>query len=111
MVETQLAPPLDCGERTLPGTIDIIAFRDPERIWARYPETSKDLEDGKLHSVTFGQLANAINTLSWRIHENLVVREALSTIAYIGPSDIRYFVLACAACKLGLKVRSQIQAR
>lgn len=104
MTDIEPFPPAQCGERTLPGTIDIIAFRDPQRIWARYPESSEDLEAGVLRSITFGNLANAIDTLAWRLHENLIDIAPLSTIAYIGPSDVRYFVLACAACKLGLKV-------
>lgn len=104
MTSSERIPPTNCGERTLPGTIDRIAFCDPERVWARYPRSSEDLEAGQLHSVTFGDLANAIDTLAWRLHENLADRQPLSTIAYIGPSDIRCFILACAACKLGLKV-------
>lgn len=93
------------GERTLPGTIDQIASSASDRVWARYPVSQEAFKRGELRSVTFKALGNAINRLAWHLDTSLPRLDELETICYIGPSDIRYFILACAACKRGAKVR------
>ncbi|KAI3488070.1 hypothetical protein L1887_47948 [Cichorium endivia] len=62
------------------------------------------LEDGELTTVTFAVLSNAINRLAWHLDALLTRRHDLETVAYIGPSDIRYYIFACAACKFRVKV-------
>lgn len=96
---------MSCAQRTLPGTIDAIAHNDPNRTWARFPESQEAFEQGRLISVSFAALANAINRLAWYLDALLPERNDFDTIAYVGPSDIRYYILACAACKCRLKVR------
>lgn len=93
-----------CAERTIPGTIDATASTSPDQLWAQYPETQQHLEQGELKSVTFHDLAQAIDNLAWRLDAALPSRRYLQTVAYIGPSDIRYFIFACAASKCRLKV-------
>lgn len=95
---------MSCAQRTLPGTIDAIAQDDPNRTWARFPESQEAFEQGKLVTVSFAALSNAINRLAWYLDTLLPGRNDLDTVAYIGPSDIRYYILACAACKCRLKV-------
>jgi hypothetical protein len=95
---------MSCSQRTLPGTIDTIAAEFPDRTWARFPESQQALEEGRLISVSFAALSNAINRLAWFIDAVLPQRDDLETIAYVGPSDIRYYILACAASKCRLKV-------
>jgi len=95
---------MSCSQRTLPGTIDAIASESPARTWARFPESQESLEEGRLVSVSFAALSNAINRLAWILDGVLPERKHLETIAYIGPSDIRYYILACAASKCQLKV-------
>lgn len=97
---------MTCGERTIPGTIDAIASSTPDKIWARYPATPDDFETGVLQDVTFASLANAINHLAWLLDASFPQREPLDTLAYNGPSDIRYYIIACAACKCSMKVRN-----
>jgi hypothetical protein len=95
---------MSCSQRTLPGTIDTIAAEFPDRTWARFPESQQALGEGRLISVSFAALSNAINRLAWFIDAVLPQRDDLETIAYVGPSDIRYYILACAASKCRLKV-------
>ncbi|EME43601.1 hypothetical protein DOTSEDRAFT_54369 [Dothistroma septosporum NZE10] len=91
------------GERTLPWTIDDLAKTSGDRVWARYPVSPEAFERGELRQVTFADLANAINRLAWHLETILAGHDDLETICYIGPSDIRYFILACAACKCRLQ--------
>lgn len=95
---------MSCGERTIPATIDEIAKTTPNQKWATYAESREYFERGQLRTVTFGELANAIDRLAWHLDETLSSREDKATVGYIGPNDITYFILACAACKCGLKV-------
>jgi len=94
-----------CGERTIPGTIDAIASSTPDRIWARYPATPDDFQAGILQDVTFSSLANAINNMAWLLDAAFPLREPLDTFSYCGPSDVRYYIIACAACKCSMKVK------
>jgi hypothetical protein len=93
-----------CGGRTIPKTIDHLSEISPERVWARYATSSESFERGDLRSVTFSTLARAIDSLAWHIHDQIFAESKSSVALYIGPSDIRYFILACAACKCDLKV-------
>jgi hypothetical protein len=93
-----------CGERTIPGTIDTIASKTPQKIWSRYPATPEDFQAGSLQDVTFSSLANAVNNMAWLLDASFPQREPFETLAYNGPSDIRYYIIACAACKCSMKV-------
>jgi hypothetical protein len=95
---------MQCGNRTIPETIDALAAEHPDRVWARYFANSNDFDAGVCQSVTFSVLARAIDALAWHLHNLYPDYEQSLTVLYIGPSDIRYFILACAACKCGLKV-------
>lgn len=95
---------MSCGERIIPATIDEIAKRTPDHKWATYAESRETFERGQLRTVTFAELANAIDRLAWHLDETVSSRENKETVGYIGPNDIRYFIVACAACKCGMKV-------
>jgi len=95
--------PEHCGKRTLAGTIDEIASSSPHRVWARYPTSPEAFEHGEFRQVTFAILANAVNRLAWHLKTTLPDSRLGDSVAYIGPSDIRYFVLACAASKCRLR--------
>lgn len=97
-------PDMACGERTIPGTIDNIALSTPDKIWARYPATPDDFQEGIFQDVTFSSLANAVNNMAWLLDASFPQRGPLDTLAYSGPSDIRYYIVACAACKCSMKV-------
>nr|POE88446.1 non-canonical non-ribosomal peptide synthetase fub8 [Quercus suber] len=90
---------------TIPDTIDKIALSSPDKTWIRYATSSEALKDNCLTPITFGALANAVNRLAWHLKDSLPQTEELeTTICYIGPSDIRYFIIACAATKCRIKV-------
>lgn len=90
--------------RTIPETIDHLSAISPERVWARYATSSESFERGELVPVTFSVLSRAINILALHLHDQIALNSSSGVALYIGPSDIRYFVLACAACKRKLKV-------
>ncbi|THY30397.1 acetyl-CoA synthetase-like protein [Aureobasidium pullulans] len=62
-----------------------------------------NLAQGNLTSITWKTFSNAINRLAWWLTEQLGVPECQETLCYIGPSDVRYFIFAVAACKAGYK--------
>lgn len=104
MIEELVPESLFCGERTVLDTIDALAADHPERTWARYPRSQEAFEKAELISVSFAALSNAINRLAWYLDTQLPERRDLDTIAYVGPSDVRYYILGCAASKCRLVV-------
>ncbi|KAI7222280.1 acetyl-CoA synthetase-like protein [Hortaea werneckii] len=77
-----------CGERTIPATIDEIAKATPDQKWATYAESRECFERGQLRTVTFAELANAIDRLAWHLDEALSSRKDKETVGYVGPNDI-----------------------
>lgn len=93
-----------CGERTIPSTVDALATDTPNAVWCYYPVSEAAFNQGLFREVSYKHLANAIDRLAWHLDGLLPERVHMNTVAYIGPTDIRYFMLACAACKCRLKV-------
>lgn len=93
------------GRRLVPILIDEIAEHDPDRVFACIPKTT-DLDDG-FRNVTYAGFARAINRAAGWIGNTIGPSEKgkFETLAYIGPFDLRYYVMVVAACKLGYKVR------
>ncbi|KAH9906522.1 hypothetical protein F4778DRAFT_801801 [Xylariomycetidae sp. FL2044] len=91
------------GHRLLPHVIDERARREPERECFSIPRSS-DPKDG-WKAVTFKEYANAINNAAHKIIQRCgpPPRDGTPTIAYIGPNDARYLVMAIAAVKAGYK--------
>jgi len=92
------------GERLITSLIDAVANEDPSRAWASIPRDDDDLSQGFV-DISYKQLANAVNHAAWWLEENLTgERSIFETIAYTGPKDLRYPILAVAASKLGKQV-------
>ena len=72
--------------------------------FASYPR-SPNLQDG-FRDVNYLQLANAINACAWWIEDHIGKGHNFETLAYIGPSDLRYAIITVAAIKTGYKVSS-----
>lgn len=89
------------GERLLVSLIDSHARNDPERAWASVPQDVDDLSKGFV-DVNYKQFANAVNHASWWLVKNL--DKSFDTIAFAGPKDLRYPILALAALKTNRKV-------
>lgn len=85
----------------LPNVIDERGQQQPESVFCAIPRGS-EVKDG-FKDVTFRELANAINRASWFLEETLGKSTNFDTLCYMGPSDLRYSVLAIAAVKTGHK--------
>lgn len=95
---------MSIGKRLIPHVIDQLAESEPEAIWAAYSASVEALEQGDLTQITWKTLSNTVNRLCWWLIDQLGHGKDLETLCYVGPSDIRYFVFAVAACKAGYKV-------
>lgn len=96
------SPPGNVGKRLLPVLIDDIAASDPERVFASIPLTN-DPATG-FRDVNFTHLSKAIDRCSWWVKEQLGCSTSFETLAYIGPLDLLYHILAFACVKTGHKV-------
>lgn len=95
-----------CGERIITSLIDAIANEDPSRAWASIPQDDDDLSKGFV-DISYKQLANAVNHAAWWLKDNLTGEiSVFETIAYAGPKDLRYPILAVAASKSGKQVNA-----
>jgi len=93
---------MEFGKRLLPQVVDYYAQTEPSRVYASIPKSSTDLADG-FQDVTMRKLAAIVNSLAWWL-ESLIGTGNLNTIAYIGPTDIRYAAMFLAAIKCKYKV-------
>lgn len=96
------------GNRLVAPLIDSYAATDPERVWASVPRDDHNLSRGFL-DITYKQFANAINHASWWLKRNirpLNNPQPLDSevLAYAGPKDLRYPILAIAVVKVGKQV-------
>jgi acyl-CoA synthetase (AMP-forming)/AMP-acid ligase II len=89
------------GQRLLINVVDERARDEPERECYSVPRSS-DPKDG-WRPVTYKQFANAINHEAHKIAKicDPATPGKFPTIAYIGPSDLRYLVVTLAAVKAG----------
>lgn len=87
--------------RFLPSWIDDEAGREPKRVCIQIA-ASRTTEAVQ---VTVGELANAINRAAWWLDDTLgKPGKGFPTVAYLGPSDLRYLIFVVAAVKAGYKV-------
>ena len=97
--------PQSVGGRLLPAVIDQIAESEPVAVYAEYATLSIDGQI-RLNPVTYRQFANSINGVAWWLQKELGRGDSHRTLAYIGPNDLRYYILIVAAVKAGYKVCS-----
>lgn len=87
------------GERLLANSIDYYAANDPSRVWASVA-SDKEQSTGGFKNITSADLAIAINHAAWWLTKNICTNgTAFETIAYAGPKDARYPIIALAAVK------------
>ena len=93
------------GSTLLVAQIDQYSEKEPSRVWAAIPYDDENLDKG-FRNVSYREVAKAINlTASW-LHNHLPpATQPFETIAYVGPKDIRYPIVAAAAAKIERKVR------
>ena len=90
------------GSRLLPQVVDELAKTDPNRVYATY-QRSSDISAG-FRDVTMREMASAVNKVAFWIKENIGCSTTFETIAFVGPSDLRYAIMLLAAIKCGYKV-------
>lgn len=96
-------------ERLLPSVIDHRASIDPQGVWAQYPASETTYEDG-FQDATNSQVANAVNVVAWDLKEKLGTFQGCPTVTYLGPNDLRYYIVLLAAAKVGCKVSTESRA-
>ncbi|KAK3902336.1 hypothetical protein C8A05DRAFT_15597 [Staphylotrichum tortipilum] len=91
------------GRRLLVNIVDERAETDSDREWVSIPRSS-DPKDGWT-KITYKQAANAVNRVAHKLASSTGVpaKGDFPTVAYIGPSDVRYIVFALGAVKAGYK--------
>jgi acyl-CoA synthetase (AMP-forming)/AMP-acid ligase II len=88
------------GRQLLPVMVD---ERDPKWLFARVPKSQTHFQDG-LIDITCGDFARAVNRAAGWLEDKFGRSTSFDTLAYIGPSDIRYFMFLLGASKVGYKV-------
>jgi hypothetical protein len=85
------------------------AAHSPEKIWGSLPKSDSDVSQG-YEDITFARLNYAISrACKWLMEAVEPHRKAkFEPLAYIGPPDSRYIILAIAAIKTGFQVRGAI---
>ncbi|KAB5562844.1 hypothetical protein GE09DRAFT_1172045 [Coniochaeta sp. 2T2.1] len=91
------------GRRLLVNILDDVARKDPQRTWLMIPRSGHTSDGWK--PVTFKTAANAINRIARKLTEIMgtPAKGQFPTIAYIGPSDVRYVIIMFGAVKAGYK--------
>lgn len=90
--------------------IDSYAADDSNRVWASLPLDGDDLTKG-FRDIKYKQFANAINHAAWWLKEQITSTVTFETLAYSGPKDVRYPILAVAAVKCGKQVFIAVQTQ
>lgn len=95
--------PLPRHNTLLLHIIDHLAANKPQTLYAEYPISTVTYDEG-FRKITYGILANAINSIAWWLHETLGPGKDFETLAYIGPNNFVYPALILGAVKAGYKV-------
>lgn len=90
------------GHRLVPVLIDEIATESPEKVFASIPKSVR-LQEGYT-DVTYRDFSRAIDRAAAFLDDTFGKSGNFETLAYLGPVDLRYFILICAASKIGYKV-------
>ena len=90
------------GRQLLPVVVD---ERNPNWLFARVPRSPTNLQDGFLN-VTCGDFARAVNRAAGWLEDIFGQSLTFDTLAYLGPSDIRYTIFVLGASKVGFKVNN-----
>ncbi|KAI0384450.1 putative NRPS-like enzyme [Hypomontagnella monticulosa] len=84
----------------LPHIVDRLARDRPDAVYGLWPVAPASYEAG-FRTITYAQLANVVNGLSWWITEQLGPSQCHEVLTYVGPNDVRLTALILAAIKTG----------
>lgn len=85
--------------RPIPAVWDHIAETEPDKVLFSIPIGS-EVSDG-YEDITARTFADAIHRASWFLERELGRSTTFETLAYLGPSDLRYIIIMSAASKIG----------
>ncbi|CRG90102.1 Genome polyprotein 1 [Talaromyces islandicus] len=87
------------GKRLLPQIVDNLAATDPDRTVF----SLASLVDGliELKHISSRNFAQAIDKVAWWLRSQVGTPDAIQTVAYIGPHDLRHVLLTYACIKAG----------
>lgn len=91
------------GFRHLPMLVDYYARNTPNKTWASIPIDQSDVSAG-FRDISYREFNDAISYYAHWLANILDTTENLETVAYAGPRDIRYPILAMAMAKLEKKL-------
>lgn len=97
-------------DQVLPNVLDNRARNNPNGAWAKFPSSNTTYEDG-FRVATNNQVANAVNRVAWLLEEQLGRGQNFETIAYIGPNDLRSYIVLLAGIKVGHKVQTHVTSQ
>jgi hypothetical protein len=92
--------------RLIPHVVSNNAKKTPEKIWGSLPKSNSDVSQG-YEDVTFARLNYAVTRACEWLVDNIEPhrKSKFEPLAYVGPPDSRYIILAIAAIKTGFQVR------
>ena len=93
---------MDSNQQLLLTLIDERARTEPDRLYCVLLKSSK--EPNGVIKITYRDWANAIDRCAWWIDSIFGLKQDFRTLAYLGPTDIRYALITLAAAKAGFKV-------
>lgn len=102
----QSEPLEDYGQRLLPQIVDARAKKEPNKLAAAIAN-SPDISKG-FREISYLELANAVNYLSWWLEEKFGGKGNFEKIAYLGIQDHRYTVFELACIKTGYVVSASL---
>lgn len=94
--------PAPHGQRQLHHTLDYLATKTPDRLYAAIPKTT-DLADG-FRDISVKDMARCSDVAAQWIEENLGRSVTFDTLCYIGIPDLRSVAIFFGAVKCGYKV-------
>ncbi|CAG7922423.1 unnamed protein product [Penicillium olsonii] len=92
----------DYGRRLLPVVVDEAARDEPERVLFYTPRDNQPSQGYQF--VTARTFANSVNRVCWWFESQVAIQNEIKTIGYMGPNDLRYFLMMIAAAKTGYRL-------
>lgn len=93
----------DHTKRLIPTLLEDGARSTPDRVWAKFSVSNTTYEQG-FRAATYSQMLKAVNKVAWILDQSVGKSNTFDTLAYLGPSDLRYHIVLLAAIKTGYKV-------
>ncbi|PYH90579.1 AMP dependent ligase/synthetase [Aspergillus ellipticus CBS 707.79] len=87
------------GQRLLPDIVDYYAHEETDRVFAAVPRSGNAAEG--FEDVNMRAMATAVDHAAWWIDRAFEGVSKKSTLAYVGPSDLRYPIVLLAFMKCG----------